>query len=85
MEELHRKLNNDDIFVPEEGQRDFLCSNKESLRCPSLGYDYIESETNLNRAFDILFEEVFKNIQTNHESNETNSNILPCLYLEAGR
>lgn len=34
---LHRELNNDEIFVPEEGQRDFLCSNKESLRCPSLG------------------------------------------------
>ncbi len=36
MNKLHRNLNNDAIFVPKEGQRGFLCSNKESLRCPSL-------------------------------------------------
>lgn len=82
---LHRELNNDDIFVPEEGQRDFLCSNKESLRCPSLGYEYVESEINLNRAFDTLFEEVLKNTQTKYESNKIDSNILPCLHVQAGR
>ena len=37
MNELHDKLiidNNN--LVPKEGQRDLLCSNKESIRCPSL-------------------------------------------------
>jgi hypothetical protein len=38
MNSQHRKLKSDNNnFVPEEGQRDFLCCNKESLRCPSLG------------------------------------------------
>lgn len=37
MSKLHRKLNRD-VFVPSEGQRDFLCNNKSSLRCPSLGF-----------------------------------------------
>ena len=38
MNSQHRRLKSDNNnFVPEEGQRDLLCCNKESLRCPSLG------------------------------------------------
>lgn len=36
MTKLHIGSISDNIFVPEEGQRDLMCSNKESLRCPSL-------------------------------------------------
>ena len=36
MAELHNKLK-DRHLVPKEGQRGLLCSNKESIRCPSLG------------------------------------------------
>ena len=36
MSKLHDKSKND-IFVPEEGQRDLACSNKKSFRCPSFG------------------------------------------------
>lgn len=36
MKKLHNIIKQD-ILVPEEGQRDLLCSNKESVRCPSLG------------------------------------------------
>jgi hypothetical protein len=36
MKKLHAKLNSE-LFVPKEGQRNFACSNKKSLRCPSLG------------------------------------------------
>ena len=36
MDKLHIKLISDNTIVPKEGQRDLLCSNKESLRCPSL-------------------------------------------------
>lgn len=37
MKTLHDKQNNDTFFVPEEGQRGLLCSNKKSFRCPSFG------------------------------------------------
>lgn len=37
MSKLHAQPNNDNIFVPEEGQRGFACSNKKSFRCPSFG------------------------------------------------
>jgi hypothetical protein len=37
MKKLDKRFINDNIFVPEEGQRDLLSSNKASLRCPSFG------------------------------------------------
>ena len=37
MNELHNKLIIDNKLVPKEGQRDLLCSNKKSIRCPSFG------------------------------------------------
>ena len=33
----HKRLEHDNNFVPEEGQPDLLCRNKESCGCPSLG------------------------------------------------
>jgi hypothetical protein len=39
MTSLHKRFNNDNKIVPEEGQPDLLCSNKESLGCPSLGVE----------------------------------------------
>lgn len=61
MNEQHkesRKPNN--LIESEEGQRTSLCCNKGCSRCPSLEYNYIESEENLNRAFKRLFDEIFK-------------------------
>ena len=43
MSKLHKELNND-VFVPDEGQRDFLCNNKSSLRCPSSGFNQTLSD-----------------------------------------
>lgn len=61
MSTLHANSISDQIFVPKEGQRDLACSNKESLRCPSLDYKYIaSSESVIDKAFDLLFEEVMK-------------------------
>ena len=37
MNKLHIKSISDINFVPKEGQRDLMCSNKKSLRCPSFG------------------------------------------------
>lgn len=36
MRELHNKVNDENELIPKEGQRALLCSNKKSLRCPSL-------------------------------------------------
>ena len=76
MTKLHNIIKQD-ILVPEEGQRDLLCSNKESVRCPSLGYlkSDIENETGINKAFDILFEAILNNKKQTNEANKINSNI----------
>lgn len=40
MDTLHKSsIQATDNFGPKEGQRGLLCSNKRSLRCPSLGYE----------------------------------------------
>ena len=40
IEELHGEpKNGEKTNEPKEGQRGFLCSNKESFRCPSLSVD----------------------------------------------
>ncbi|MDQ1282134.1 MAG: hypothetical protein QG630_485 [Patescibacteria group bacterium] len=56
MDKLHLELNNEN-FVPKEGQRDSECSNKDSFRCPSLGFnenDDIEEKT-AKQLSEILF------------------------------
>lgn len=63
MNELHAKLIDSNQFEPKEGQcDDFACSNNKSItHCPSFGYEYVPSSDNaVDKAFDILFEEVIK-------------------------
>ena len=63
MKELHERLIDNINFEPKEGQRGNLsCSNEgKSIRCPSLDYKYVaSSEYEVERAFDLLFEEVMK-------------------------
>jgi hypothetical protein len=64
MNKLHAKLIDPIKFEPKEGQcDDFACSNKKSItHCPSFGYEYVTppSEEQVNRAFDLLFEEILK-------------------------
>lgn len=45
-----------------EGERGLLSSNKANTRFPSLNYNYIENSECLDRAFDILFDQVIKDI-----------------------
>lgn len=88
MKSLLHKSKIDDIKIkPKEGQRGLLCSNKPSFRCPSLRYNYVESADNLNKAFEILFEEVMRLRKTknDYENNKINSDIFKSEYLEAGR
>ncbi len=58
MAELHNKFK-DDILVPKEGQRDLLCSNKESIRCPSLGFNKEISDEE-KEAFKVLLKDLAK-------------------------
>lgn len=63
MNKLHAKLIDSQNLEPKEGQCDDLaCSNKKSItHCPSLDYKYIASSGNeVDRAFDMLFEETIK-------------------------
>jgi hypothetical protein len=59
MSTLHINPDNDHIFVPEEGQRGLMCSNKKSFRCPSFGInqsDVVSEEVALDYFAKILVE-----------------------------
>jgi hypothetical protein len=63
MDELDKGSKNNDNYVEfKEGERGPLSSNKAIVRSPSLHYEYTPSEERLDKAFDILFDEVIKNI-----------------------
>lgn len=55
MARLHNKLK-DRRLVPKEGQRGLLCSNKESIRCPSLGTLSVEER----QALKVLLKDLAK-------------------------
>lgn len=48
MNKLHKSQYDAPEFEPNEGQRGLLCSNKASLRCPSLSSNVILSKDTLN-------------------------------------
>lgn len=48
MTELHKSQYDIPQFEPSDGQRGLLCSNRASLRCPSLGFNQPLSEETLN-------------------------------------
>lgn len=85
MKVLHKNRIGDTKVEPKEGQRGFLCGNKSSYRCPSLCYNYIESPDNLNKAFEILFEEVMRLRKIKKDYEKINSNILKSVYVETRR
>ncbi len=63
MSKLHIKLIDNKTFESKEGQcYSLMCSNKKSIKhCPFLDYKCVTpSEDMVNKAFDILFEEVMK-------------------------
>lgn len=71
---LHKSKIKDHEFIPKEGQRGLLCSNNCLSRCPSLSYELIELNDDIiakvNKAFDLLFEQVIKNRKNkNYEIN----------------
>lgn len=67
MNELHNKLIIDSEIVPKEGQRGLLCSNNESIRCPSLGI-IDEEEQSLDCLASILVEAFVKKKRNEQKS-----------------
>ncbi len=72
MEEQDGRIKNTDEIRIEskEGEWRRLSCNNVGNHSPSLDYEYIPSPEKLNRAFDILFEEVMK--QNNNPWNREN-------------
>lgn len=70
MEELHKGINIiGEIVESKEGERGPLCSNKANVRSPFLEYKFVSSPDRLERAFDILFDEVAKMICQSRKQN----------------
>jgi len=64
MSELHKCINTDNNNVEsKEGEQRRLCSNNVGNCSPSLEYYYTNSSERLDKAFDILFDEVIKNFE----------------------
>lgn len=53
---LHIKSVYDNNFVPKKGQRDLMCSNKESYRCPFLGINNNSEDVALDYLAKVLVE-----------------------------
>lgn len=91
MNKQHDKLINDNNsnFEPKEGQRDLLCCNKKSLRCPSFGINNnIVSENITLDYFASILVEAFLD-QKEYERNQlhkskTGSDICPSIYKGTG-
>lgn len=85
MSKLHVQPNNDHNFVPEEGQRGFTCSNKKSLRCPSLGiinYNHVSEDVALDYFASILVEAFLDKKQYEYNelhTSKTSSDICPSI------
>ena len=60
MDKLHKR-NEESIFVPEGGQRNPLCSNRGSSRCPLTGENYVFSEETISSIIELG--EVLKSIR----------------------
>jgi hypothetical protein len=89
MKKLHNKLIFDSGIVPKEGQRGLLCSNNESIRCPSLSYEFIdsaESEEKVSKAYSIIFEAVLKRRIENgkYKNIKANSDLCPSEHISSG-
>ncbi len=89
MNPRHNRLKRDANFVPEEGQRDLLCRNKESLRCPSFGCvpPLKSEEAALEYLASILVDAYFDSLEydrTHTNKTKESGDLLPGLNERAG-
>lgn len=70
MKARHKRLRSDKNFVSEEGQRNLLCRNKKSLRCPSfdINPNTVPEKIALDYLASILVEMYLDDV--NHENNK---------------
>lgn len=82
MTKLH-KYHSENHIEPTEGQRDILCSNKESLRCPSLGLNderLVDEDKLLDYLAEILTDTFLdKKINAKLRTQKECSHILPSI------
>jgi hypothetical protein len=85
MSKLHKRLIGENNFEPREGQRDLLCSNRKSLRCPSFGIknpNNVSEDVALDYFASILVEAFLdkKEYERNQlHKSETGSSICPSI------
>ena len=80
MYQLHESRISEKI-EPKEGQRELLCSNKDSLRCPFVGSISEEDQT-LDCLAGILVEAYIKKKRNEFKNikQQKSSNLLPSVY-----
>lgn len=69
MDELHESIISEEIIEPTKGQRELLCSNKDSLRCPFVGSINEEDQT-LDCLAGILVEAFIKKKRDEFKNNK---------------
>ncbi len=81
MNELHNRSIIKDNLVPKEGQRDLLCSNKESFRCPSFGINnqFVSEDDALDYLAEVLVGAFLDSKRNAKPTIKTGGNILPSI------
>jgi hypothetical protein len=77
MNETPESSNRLETLTLEEARQELLCNNDGSCRCPGLDYERVtssDSENRINKAFDILFQEVM-NVRKSINPNEISSHL----------
>ncbi len=67
----HDKSFSDDNIVLKGGQSGLSCCNNKSEDCPLLRYVFIESLADVEQAFDILFTDVFNDLNKNDSQKDS--------------
>ena len=82
MSKQHIKLiKNKNNFAPKEGQRDLMCCNKKSLRCPSFG---INSNLSQDASIDYLAKILVEAFLDKKEYDSEKEDIIKALEEELG-
>src|SRR6185295_7449342 len=84
MKKQHRRSVSENNFVSGEGQRDLLCCNKKSLRCPSLDFNSNSPLVSEDMAIDylaglIVDAYLYEKYHARNNTKENSSDILPGL------
>jgi len=85
MENYLRKTNAEGTQSTGVETKDYgLSAERPAVCLPGLDYEHVELHDKINRAFDVLFEEMTKN-DTANKTNQTDSNLFQGFNLGTGR